>query len=94
MNMLVYMKPKIAQHVISHLIWAYCDNMFEMSEPFICELDELKSIARSILDPSQDSLHLFSSDDIRILAFLKGHKIMEKKKRKKRKKEEKQEKQE
>ena len=94
MNMLVYRKPEIAQHVISHLIWAYCDNMFEMSEPFICELDELKSIARSILDPSQDSLHLFSSDDIRILAFLKGHKIMEKKKRKKRKKEEKQEKQE
>ena len=92
MNMLVYRKPEIAQRVIRHLAWAYCDNQFETSVPFICELDELKSIARSILDPSQDCLHLFSSDDIRILAFLKGHKIMEEKKEKKEeKKEEKQE---
>lgn len=75
MNMLVYRKPEIAKHIIEHLTWAYLDNKFECWEPSICDLDELKSITRSILDPSVDILHLIDSDDIRIQAFLKGHKI-------------------
>ena len=75
MNMLMYRKPEITQHVIEHLVWSYYDFRFESYKPSICELDELKSIAQSILDPSVDTLHLIDSEDIRIKAFLKEHKI-------------------
>ena len=75
MNMLVYRKPEIAQHIIEHLMWSYYDFKFEVWNPTICELDELKSITNSILDPSIDVLHLLDCEDIRIKAFLKGHKI-------------------
>ena len=76
MNMLVYKAPEAAQHVIRHLTWAYCNFQFEKSEDSLICLDELKSVAQSILDPSVDSLHLLDSEDIRIKAFLKGHRIL------------------
>jgi hypothetical protein len=75
MNMLVYKKPELAQRLIRHLVWSYCDYQFESYDPSICDLYELKSIARSILDPSTDILHLKDSQDIRIQAFLKENKI-------------------
>lgn len=76
MNMLVYKAPEAAQCVIRHLTWAYCNFQFETSKDSLICLDELKSVAQSILDPSVDILHLFDSEDIRIKAFLKGHRIL------------------
>ena len=75
MNMLVYRKPELAKRIIEHMVWAYCDFQFESWYPSLIDLTELKSIARSILDPSVDILHLHDSEDIRIRAFMKGHKI-------------------
>lgn len=75
MNMLVYRKADVAQRIIRHLVWVFCDYNFETTRPFICELDELKSVAQSILDPSKDILKLSDSNDLRIRAFMKGHKI-------------------
>ena len=76
MNMLVYRTPEIAQHIIRHLTWSYCDFNFETSKDSLISLDELKSIAESILDPSVDILHLFDSEDIRIQTFMRGHRIL------------------
>lgn len=75
MNMLVYREPELAQRLVRHLVWSYCDYQFESYKPSICDLYELKSIARSILDPSTDILHLKDSQDIRIQAFLKEHTV-------------------
>ena len=74
--MLVYKAPEAAQHVIRHLTWAYCNFQFETNKDSLICLDELKSVAQSILDPSVDILHLFDSEEIRIKAFLKGHRIL------------------
>ena len=76
MNMLVYRTPEIAQHIIRHLTWSYCDFNFETSKDSLISLDELKSVAESILDPSVDILHLFDSEDIRIQTFMRGHRIL------------------
>ena len=76
MNMLVYKAPEAAQHVIRHMTWAYCNFQFETSKDSIISPEELKSVAQSILDPSVDILHLFDSEDIRIKAFLKRHRIL------------------
>ena len=75
MNMLVYRMPELAQRIIAHLTWAYCDYQFETYNDSIIDLVNLKSVAQSILDPTVDILHLSESEDIRIKAFLKGHKI-------------------
>ena len=78
MNMLVYKKPELSQRIISHMLRVYLDGMYECHNPTIIELDELKSVARSILDPSTDILHLSGSDDPRIRTFLENHEITQK----------------
>ena len=77
MNNLVYRAPEIMPKIIQHLMWGIYDFIVEYKKPAICDAPKLKEITRSILDPAKDVLHLFESEDIRILAFLKEKKIKE-----------------
>ena len=75
MNMLVYRKPEIAQRIIRHMVWATYDNQCEMPKPFLCDLDEIKSVSRSILNPAEDILQLFESEDDTLKQFALSHQI-------------------
>lgn len=67
-NMLVDRKPKLAQHIMRALIRT---DDFEICNPFVCDMDELKSIVHTILDPSIDILHLTTNEDKNIREFIK-----------------------
>ena len=76
-NMLVYQKPKMGQHIMSCLAKGYMDYQFDLYDPFVCDMCELKDAAKSILDPFTDVLHLFESEDEEIRKFVIEHQIVE-----------------
>ena len=69
-NMMVYKKPEIAQKIMAHIVDVYLDGIGDFKEPFLCDLYELKLVVRSILDPFEDKLMLFESDDDDIKKFV------------------------
>ena len=75
-NMLVYRYPEIAQHIIHHIAFASEDFITEDYDPFMCEMDEFREIAISILNPSKDILNLFGTDDKSLKSFLDRHQII------------------
>lgn len=70
LNMMVYKRPEIAQRIMSHIVDTFLDGIGIFAEPFLCDLYELKSVARSILDPFEDKLQLFESEDEDLLRFV------------------------
>lgn len=75
LNMMVYKKPEIAQRIMSHIVSVFLDGLYDFAEPFLCDLYELKSVAKSILDPFEDKLQLFESEDEEIRNFVARHQI-------------------
>lgn len=75
LNMMVYKRPEIAQKIMSHIVGVYLDGLGEFSEPFLCDLYELKSVAKSILDPFEDKLQLFESEDEKLKRFVRKRQI-------------------
>ena len=51
------------------------DGFYDFAEPFLCDLYELKAVAKSILDPFEDKLQLFESEDEDIRNFITRHKV-------------------
>lgn len=76
MNQLVYLKPELAQRIMSHLAGVYNDWVCEMTRPFICDLYELKQAVESVMDPFKDELNLFHSQDADVLRFAKEFQII------------------
>ena len=76
-NMLVYQKPKMGQYIMSSLARGYMDYQFDLPNPFVCDMCELKHAAKDILDPFTDVLHLFESEDEEIRKFVIEHQIVE-----------------
>lgn len=76
MNMLVYRKPELAQKIMKHIAYASLDYLFENHSPFIAEMDELKSICDSIMNPFKDILAIFHSDDADVKDFAEKHQIV------------------
>ena len=74
-NMMVYQKPEIAQRIMSHIVNVFMDGVCEFREPFICDLFELKSVVKSILDPFEDKLHLFESENEDIRKYVRQHQV-------------------
>lgn len=74
-NMLFINKPELAQKInhaiVSNSVDLVCDNTY----PFLVEMEELKSIAKSILNPFEDILNLTQSTDNLIRTFADCHKI-------------------
>jgi hypothetical protein len=76
-NMLVYQKPKMGQYIMNCLARGYMDYQFDLPNPFVCDMYELKHAAKDILDPFTDVLHLFESEDEEIRKFVIEHQIVE-----------------
>ena len=74
-NMLVYKRPEIAQKIMSHIVSVYLDGICDYKEPFLCDLYELKNVVKSILDPFENKLQLFESNDEEIKEFVIKHQI-------------------
>lgn len=74
-NMMVYKRPEIAQKIMSHIVGVYLDGIGDYKEPFLCDLYELKVVVKSILDPFEDKLQLFESDDEGITKFVTSNQI-------------------
>ena len=74
-NMMVYKRPEIAQKIMSHIVGVYLDGIGDYKEPFLCDLYELKVVVKSILDPFEDKLQLFESDDEGITKFVTCNQI-------------------
>lgn len=69
-NMMVYKRPEIAQKIMSHIVSVYLDGIGEFTAPFLCDLYELKNVVKSILNPFEDKLQLFDSNDEEIKGFV------------------------
>jgi len=74
-NIMVYKRPEIAQKIMSHIVSVYLDGVWDYQEPFLCDLYELKVVVKSILDPFEDKLQLFESDDEGIAKFVTRNQI-------------------
>ena len=70
-NMLVFMKPEIGKHLMRGLVGEH------RTEPFVCDMYELKNAAKSILDPFTDVLQLFESEDEELRKFVIEHQIVD-----------------
>lgn len=75
LNMMVYKKPEIAQRIMAYIVGTFLDGIGDFSEPFLCDLYELKSVVKSILDPFEDKLHLFKSEDEELKRFVTKRQI-------------------
>ena len=75
-NMMVYMRPEIAQKIMSHIVSVYLDGIGDFKEPFLCDMYELKGVVKSILDPFEDKLMLFESNDEEIKKFIIRNQIV------------------
>lgn len=69
-NQLMAEKTEIASHITGHIIHAYYDFVILLDRPFLCEMEELKQVAKSIMNPQSDALNLFASDDAEIKKFM------------------------
>ena len=76
MNIMVYDKPTIAQHIMHHLAHVSTDTLLESYTPFVFELSELKDCVDSILNPFRDALGLFGSDDETLRDFVLNNQIV------------------
>lgn len=74
-NMLVFRRPEIAQKIMSHIVGVYLDGIGDFTEPFLCDLYELKDVVKSILNPFEDKLQLFDSTNEDIKEFVIRHQI-------------------
>ena len=75
-NMMVYKRPEIAQKIMSHIVRVYLDGIGDFKEPFLCDMYELKGVVKSILDPFEDKLMLFESNDEEIKKFIIRNQIV------------------
>ncbi len=69
-NMLVFMMPELGQKIMLKLTpdWR--------TEPFVCEMCELKEAVINILNPFKDVLHIFDSTNKDIKKFAIKHQIL------------------
>jgi hypothetical protein len=70
------MRPEIAQKIMSHIVSVYLDGIGDFKEPFLCDMYELKGVVKSILDPFEDKLMLFESNDEEIKNFIIRNQIV------------------
>lgn len=70
-NMLVFMKPELGKKIM----WKLTPDW--RTEPFVCEMCELKEAVINILDPFKDVLHIFDSTNKDIKKFAIKHQILE-----------------
>lgn len=75
MNMLVYRKPELCQKIIRHITYASMSYEIENCRPYIADMQELKTICESILNPAKDILGIFGSEDSNIKEFAERHQI-------------------
>lgn len=74
-NQLVCLCPDVAQiimgNVVNNLSFRNCN-----TRPFICDMYEMKLQVQSMLNPFEDSLGLFKSEDEELKRFLDRHRIV------------------
>lgn len=73
MNMMVYDKPELCQKIMKELTWKGTDYVDEIPCPFAVEMPDFKHACNSILNPSEDVLNLFNSEDEELKTFAIQH---------------------
>ena len=74
-NMLMARLPEVAQRIMDYIVSTYYDGVYEMTEPFILELDDIQIATEKILNKETDLLGLFNSDDADLRDFAIRHEV-------------------
>ena len=74
MNQMACYSPELSSKIMRHVITTFYDPILPYGKPFILEAQEIRKAVISVIDPEQDVLGLFKSND-ELGEFVRNHKL-------------------
>ncbi len=74
MNQMVCYSPEVSSKIMNYVIDNFYDPILPYDKPFILDAKEIREAVCAVIDPEQDVLALFKSDD-ELGEFVRNHKL-------------------